>query len=63
VIDDNGRGLDFEGYLTAEEADAQRKGPVAIKERARSVGGRVALHSYPGFGTRVEVTIPRKHYA
>ena len=28
VVDDNGRGLDFEGYLTPEEVEAQRKGPV-----------------------------------
>jgi signal transduction histidine kinase len=62
VIDDNGRGLDFEGYLTPEEADAQRKGPQTIKERARSIGGRLALHSQPGFGTRLEITIPRKHH-
>ncbi|MGE5360439.1 MAG: sensor histidine kinase [Bacteroidales bacterium] len=63
VIDDNGRGLDFEGYLTPEEADARRKGPVTIRERARLVGGLMALHSQPGFGTRVEITIPRKHHA
>jgi signal transduction histidine kinase len=63
VVDDNGRGLDFEGYLNAEELEAQRKGPVTIKERARSVGGRLAIHSQPGFGTRLEITIPRKHHA
>jgi len=63
VVDDNGRGLDFEGYLTADEAEARRKGPESIKERARSIGGRRALHSQPGFGTRLEITIPRKHHA
>ncbi len=63
VVDDNGRGLDFEGYLTSEELEAQRKGPVTIKERARLIGGRLALHSQPGFGTRLEITIPRKHHA
>ena len=28
-----GRGLDFEGYLSPEEVESQRKGPVLIKER------------------------------
>jgi signal transduction histidine kinase len=63
VVDDNGCGLDFEGYLTPEEVDAQRKGPVAIKERARTVGGSLALRSQPGFGTQLELTIPNKHHA
>jgi signal transduction histidine kinase len=63
VVDDNGRGLDFEGYLTHEEVDAQRKGPQIIKERVRALGGRLGIHSQPGFGTRLEITIPGKHYA
>ena len=63
VVDDNGCGLDFEGYLTPEEVDAQRKGPVIIKERARAIGGSLALRSQPGFGTQLEVTIPPKHHA
>lgn len=63
VVDDNGRGLDFEGYLTHEEVDARRKGPLIIKERVRMIGGRLGIHSQPGFGTRLEITIPGKHYA
>jgi two-component system sensor histidine kinase UhpB len=62
VVDDNGRGLDFEGYLTPEEVDAQRKGPVMIRERVRVVGGRLAINSQPGFGTRLEIAIPRRHH-
>ena len=63
AVDDNGGGLDFEGYLTHEELDARRKGPMIIKERVRAIGGRLGIHSQPGFGTRLEVTIPGKHNA
>jgi len=62
AIDDNGRGFDFEGALDHEALDAQRRGPVIIKERVRSIGGRLTIHSQPGFGARLEVTIPRKHH-
>jgi signal transduction histidine kinase len=62
AIDDNGRGFDFEGTLDHEALEAQRRGPLIIKERVRSIGGRLAIHSQPGFGTRLEVTIPRKHH-
>ena len=63
VVDDNGCGLDFEGYLSPEEVDAQRKGPVIIRERAHAIGGSLALRSRRGFGTQIEVTIPAKHHA
>jgi len=62
AIDDNGRGFDFEGTLDHEALEAQRRGPLIIKERVRSIGGRLAIHSQPGFGTRLEVSIPRKHH-
>jgi signal transduction histidine kinase len=62
-VDDNGCGLDFEGHLAQEELDAQRKGPVIIKERARAIGASLALRSQRGFGTQIEVTIPAKHHA
>jgi signal transduction histidine kinase len=63
TVDDNGRGLDFEGYLGPTEIEAQRKGPVLIKERARSINARLGIHSHQGFGTKLEITIPRKHHA
>jgi signal transduction histidine kinase len=62
AIDDNGHGFDFEGTLDHESLDAQRRGPLIIKERVRSIGGRLTIHSQPGFGARLEVTIPRKHH-
>jgi signal transduction histidine kinase len=63
IIDDNGRGFDFEGYLGADELEARRKGPVLIKERVRGIHGRLAMQSHPGFGTKLEITIPQKHHA
>jgi signal transduction histidine kinase len=63
AIDDNGRGFDFEGYLTHEQVEAQRRGPSIIKERVRAVGGRLGIHSQPGFGTRLEITLPGRHHA
>jgi signal transduction histidine kinase len=63
TIDDNGRGLDFEGYLSWPEIEARHTGPLLIKERTRSINGRLGIHSHPQFGTKLEVTIPRKHHA
>ena len=62
AIDDNGRGFDFEGTLDHEALDAQRRGPVIIKERVRSIGGHLTIHSQPGFGARLNISIPRKHH-
>ena len=62
TIDDNGRGLDFEGYLSPEEVESQRKGPVIIKERTRSINGQLSIHSHPGFGTKLEIRVPRRHH-
>ena len=58
VIDDDGRGFDFSGRLAQAELDAARKGPVIIKERVRSIGGRLAIESTPGRGARLEIAIP-----
>jgi signal transduction histidine kinase len=63
VVDDNGCGLDFDGHLPDQEVDAQRKGPVIIKERVRAIGGSLMLHSQRGFGTQLDITIPPKHHA
>ena len=58
VVDDDGRGFDFSGRLSQLELDAARKGPVIIKERVRSIGGRLAIESTPGRGARLEITFP-----
>ena len=58
-VDDDGRGFEFAGRRSQEELDAGRKGPVIIKERIRSIGGRLAVESHPGRGARLEISLPR----
>jgi signal transduction histidine kinase len=56
TIEDDGCGFGFEGRLTQPELDARWLGPTIIKERARAIGGHVAVQSTPGSGACVEVT-------
>lgn len=63
VVEDDGRGFDFEGRLTATELDDRRAGPAVIKERARLVDAECAVESTPGAGARVEVTVPGDDHA
>lgn len=58
VIDDDGCGFPFSGRLTLAELDAERKGPLVIKERVRALGGEVTIESAPGRGARLEITLP-----
>jgi signal transduction histidine kinase len=58
-VEDDGRGL----LETAENGTdgsnlAAGEGLRSMKERAALLGGRLRLHSRPGRGTRVEVTVP-----
>jgi signal transduction histidine kinase len=61
VIDDDGRGFDFEGHLAQEELDDSRKGPVIIKERVRAIGGELTVDSSRGRGARLEIIFPASH--
>ena len=56
VIEDDGRGFDFEGRLSGRELEQRRIGPAVIKERARLAGARLVVDSTPGAGARVEVS-------
>jgi signal transduction histidine kinase len=58
VIEDDGRGLEFEGRLTGDELDRRRLGPSIIKERARIAGSELVIDSSRGTGTRIELTLP-----
>lgn len=62
LIDDDGRGFDFEGRLRLAELDALHKGPLVIKERVRTIGGELVVESGRGRGTRLEIIFPRKAY-
>jgi len=52
IVEDDGRGFDASGV------PKDRHGLVGMNERARMLGGSLALRSSPGTGTRVEVTVP-----
>lgn len=57
VVDDDGKGFPFAGQYSHAELEAQRKGPLVIKERVRSIGAELAIDSRPGVGSRLEVTL------
>ena len=63
IVDDDGRGFDFEGRLTHEELDRQRRGPVILKEHVRAMGGALAILSQPGTGSRIEISVPGQRHA
>ncbi|MBI2912758.1 MAG: GAF domain-containing sensor histidine kinase [Chloroflexi bacterium] len=53
VIRDDGPGFD-----PAKVPSSGRFGLQTMKERAESAGGSLTIHSRPGAGTRLEVTVP-----
>jgi signal transduction histidine kinase len=52
-VSDDGKGFD-----AADTHDAGGLGLVSMRERAEKIGGELAIHSAPGEGTRVTVTVP-----
>ncbi len=60
VIEGDGRGFDFSGWLDLAALDASRRGPEVIKERVRMLGGSLRIQSDPGHGSQLEITLPQK---
>jgi signal transduction histidine kinase len=58
VVEDNGSGFDTAAPRGAFVNGGSGIGLTSITERARQFGGRVAIHSRPGAGTRVVAWIP-----
>jgi signal transduction histidine kinase len=58
VVDDDGRGFPFAGRFDLAQLDADRRGPLVIKERVRTLGGEITIESTPGRGSRLEITLP-----
>ncbi|HEY3383864.1 MAG TPA: histidine kinase [Vicinamibacterales bacterium] len=58
-VEDDGTGFDFEGRLSLKELASERRGPVIIKERVRSIGGQLTIDSRLGRGARLEITLAR----
>jgi signal transduction histidine kinase len=52
-VDDDGRGFD------PAQATGAGQGLHNLQERAAALGGRAEIHSVPGDGTKVRVTIPQ----
>jgi two-component system sensor histidine kinase DegS len=52
-VTDDGRG-----FSNADGGAEVHSGLVGIRERAALVGGRLELHSHPGQGTRLTLTVP-----
>jgi PAS domain S-box-containing protein len=57
IIADNGKGFKLP-QSTSDIAASGKLGIIGMQERTRLLGGTLAVHSEPGEGTRVEVTVP-----
>lgn len=55
VVWDDGRGFDFSGRVSQQQLKNTGKGPRVIQERVNSIGGELAIESYPNRGARLEV--------
>jgi signal transduction histidine kinase len=57
VVSDNGRGFPFEGEYDQLKLDELQTGPVMLKERVRSAGGTLTIHSTKA-GARLDIRLP-----
>jgi PAS domain S-box-containing protein len=57
TIADNGKGFELP-RSTSDLAVSGKLGLIGMQERARLLGGTLAIHSEPGAGTSVVVTVP-----
>jgi two-component system, NarL family, sensor histidine kinase UhpB len=56
LIEDNGVG--FDPQLALAGKTDQHWGLIMMKERVEAVGGRFAIESHPGSGTRITTEVP-----
>ena len=54
-VEDNGRGFEQQDAFSTVGGHF---GLLGMRERAERLGGALSLHSRPGDGTQVEVTVP-----
>lgn len=57
AVANNGRGFPFEGDYDHARLDTLQLGPVMLKERIRSLGGTLAIHSTRS-GARLDIRLP-----
>jgi signal transduction histidine kinase len=62
AVTDNGCGFPFEGDYDHAKLDALQLGPVMLKERVKSLGGTLAVHSSPA-GACLDIRLPLPHQA
>jgi signal transduction histidine kinase len=62
VVEDNGRGLPVTGGAASAGADRLTAGSglANLEKRLAAVAGRCEIHSQPGHGARVEMTVALK---
>jgi len=60
TIEDDGRGFPFSGRFTQAELEAGGKGPLVIKDCVRLIDGELTLETFPGRGSRLEISFPEK---
>lgn len=57
LIDDNGKGFDFQSLQSNEEGDSHM-GITNMKERTKYINSRIFIHSSPKQGTRITLNVP-----
>jgi signal transduction histidine kinase len=55
LVTDTGIGFDIE-----EASERNGLGLVSMRERVRTIGGRISIRSEPGDGTQIEVFVPTR---
>ena len=60
TMEDDGRGLGFQGRLNLSELDAAQAGPAVIKDCVRALGAELYIESHSWKGTRIEVVVPKE---
>lgn len=58
VVSNNGRGFPFQGDYDHRRLDDLQLGPVMLKERVKSLGGTLFIHSNAA-GARLDIRLPR----
>ncbi len=63
TMEDDGRGLGFQGRLNLSELEAAQAGPAVIKDCARALGAELFIESHSWKGTHIEVVVPKEIHA
>ncbi|HEU5404168.1 MAG TPA: histidine kinase [Terriglobales bacterium] len=63
TMEDDGRGLAFQGRLNLSELDAAQAGPAVIKDCVRALGAELYIESHSWKGTFIEVIVPKEVHA